>query len=74
MSSCCRAPCEKPQEGKVVAVGAGRLLEDGTRQPIEVRGGDTVIYAKYAGSEVKIEDEEMLILRESDILAMVNRS
>jgi chaperonin GroES len=65
---------EKPQEGTVIAIGVGRLLEDGKRQPMEVTEGDTVIYAKYAGSEVKIEDEEVLIVRESDILAVVNRS
>ena len=65
---------EKPQEGTVVAIGVGRLSGDGKRQPMEVREGDTVIYAKYAGSELKTEDEEVLILRESDILAVVNRS
>lgn len=65
---------EKPQEGTVVAVGTGRLLESGKRQPIEVTAGNTVIYAKYAGSEVKMDDEDVLILRESDILAVVTRS
>ena len=65
---------EKPQEGTVVAVGVGRVLEDGKRQPMEVKEGDTVIYAKYAGAEVKMDDEEVLILRESDILAVVSRS
>jgi chaperonin GroES len=61
---------EKPQEGKVVAVGPGRLSEDGSKRiPMDVEKGDTVIYAKYAGTEWKYEDEEYLILRESDIQA-----
>ena len=60
---------EKPQEGEVVAVGQGRLSEDGKRLPMDVKVGDTVIYAKYGGTEIKIEDEELMILRESDILA-----
>jgi len=60
---------EKPQEGKVIAVGPGRLSEDGKRIAMDVKKGDIVIYAKYGGMEIKIEDEELLILRESDILA-----
>ncbi len=60
---------EKPQEGKVVAVGNGRLSEDGKRIPIDVKVGDIVIYAKYGGTEIKVEDEELVILREGDILA-----
>ncbi len=60
---------EKPQEGEVVAVGPGRLTEDGNRIAMEVKKGDTVIYAKYGGTEIKLEDEEFIILRESDILA-----
>ena len=60
---------EKPQEGKVIAVGEGRLSEDGKRMPMDVKVGDIVIYAKYGGTEIKIEDEEFMILRESDILA-----
>ncbi len=60
---------EKPQEGEVVAVGPGRLSEDGKRIAMEVKKGDRVIYAKYGGSEIKIDDEELIILRESDILA-----
>ncbi len=60
---------EKPQEGKVVAVGDGRMGEDGKRIPMEVKVGDTVIYAKYAGTEWKYDNEEYLILRESDIQA-----
>lgn len=64
---------EKPQEGTILAVGTGRLLENGTRLPMEVKEGDTVIYAKYAGTEVKMDDEDVLILRESDVLAVLNR-
>ena len=61
---------EKPQEGKVVAVGSGRI-ENGERIPLEVKEGDTVIFSKYAGTEVKIDDKELLIMRESDILAII---
>jgi len=60
---------EKPQEGEVVAVGQGRVSDDGKRIPMDVKVGDIVIYAKYGGAEIKIEDEELVILRESDILA-----
>jgi chaperonin GroES len=60
---------EKPQEGKVVAVGPGRLSEDGKRIAMEVKVGDVVLYVKYGGTEVKIEGEELIVLRESDILA-----
>ncbi len=60
---------EKPQEGKVLAVGPGRLSDDGKRIAMDIKVGDTVIYAKYGGTEIKIEDEELVILRESDILA-----
>ena len=60
---------EKPQEGKVMAVGPGRLSEDGKRIAMDVKVGDIVIYARYGGMEYKIEDEEVIILRESDILA-----
>ena len=62
---------EKPQEGVVIAVGPGRMLENGTRQALEVKVGDTVLYAKYAGTEYKLDGEEHLILKESDILAIV---
>lgn len=61
---------EKPQEGEVIAVGPGRRLDNGTVVPPEVKVGDRVIFAKYGGTEVKINDEEYLILRESDILAI----
>ena len=60
---------EKPQEGEVVAVGPGRLDENGKRIPMDLKVGDKVIYAKYGGTEIKVDDEEMMILRESDILA-----
>ena len=60
---------EKPQEGKVLAVGPGRLSDDGKRIAMDVKVGDIVIYARYGGTEYKIEDEEVIILRESDILA-----
>jgi len=60
---------ERPQEGEVIAIGPGRLSEDGKRIAMDVKVGDRVIYAKYGGTEIKIEDEELVILRESDILA-----
>jgi len=60
---------EKPQEGEVVAVGPGKMTEDGKRIPLDVKVGDIVIYAKYGGTEIKEGDEELIILRESDILA-----
>lgn len=60
---------EKPQEGEIVAVGPGRLSEDGKRIAMEVKKGDKVIYARYAGAEIKIDGEEYIILRENDILA-----
>lgn len=61
---------EKPLEGTVVAVGSGRMTEDGKRMPLDVKEGDKVVYAKYSGTELKLEDEEYLIMRESDILAI----
>ena len=60
---------EKPMEGKIIAVGPGSLNEDGERVALEVKVGDIVIYAKYAGTEIKEDGEELIILRESDILA-----
>ncbi len=60
---------EKPQEGKVLAVGPGKMTEDGKRIVMDLKVGDTVIYAKYGGTEIKVDDEELIILRESDILA-----
>ncbi len=64
---------EKPQEGKIVAVGSGNRDESGKRIPLEVKKGDKVLYSKYGGTEVKVEGEEYLILRESDILAIVKK-
>ena len=60
---------EKPQEGEVLAVGPGRVSEDGDRIPMDIKVGDIIIYAKYGGTEIKIDDEELMILRESDVLA-----
>jgi chaperonin GroES len=60
---------EKPQEGEVIAVGPGKMSDDGKRIVMDLKVGDIVIYAKYGGTEVKIDDEELIILRESDILA-----
>ena len=62
---------EKPQEGKVIAVGSGKLLENGQRVAVDVKAGDKVLFGKYSGSEVKIEDEEYLILKEEDILGIL---
>ena len=60
---------EKPQEGGIIAVGPGKLSDDGKRVAMEVKVGDKVIYSKYAGTEFKLDDEELVIMRESDILA-----
>jgi chaperonin GroES len=62
---------EKPQEGEVVAVGSGKMLENGEVVPLEVKKGDKVIYSKFAGTEIKLDEEEHLILTERDILAIV---
>jgi chaperonin GroES len=62
---------EKPQQGSIVAVGSGKVNEDGNRMPLEVKAGDRVLFGKYAGSEVKIGDEEYLIMREDDILGII---
>lgn len=64
---------EKPQEAEVLAVGPGKLLDDGSRASMEVREGDRVIFAKYAGTEVKVEGKEFLVISEKDILATVER-
>jgi len=61
---------KKPQEGEVVAVGSGKVLEDGTRTPMNVKVGDRVIYSKYAGTEVKVGDQEYLVLDEDSIYAI----
>jgi len=62
---------EKPQEGKVIAVGNGKVLENGQKVPLEVKAGDRILFGKYSGSEVKIEDEEYLILKEDDVLGVI---
>jgi len=62
---------EKPQQGKVIAAGSGRLTEEGTRIPMQVKEGDKVLFGKYAGSEMKLDGVEYLIMREDDILAIV---
>jgi chaperonin GroES len=62
---------EKPQEGRVVAVGKGKVLEDGKVQPLEVKPGDKILYGKYSGTEIKLEDEEHLIIKEEDVLAII---
>ncbi|WP_027365301.1 co-chaperone GroES [Desulfotruncus alcoholivorax] len=62
---------EKPQQGEVVAVGSGRLLDNGQRVPIDLKVGDKILFSKYAGNEVKIDDVEYLILREMDILGVI---
>ncbi len=62
---------EKPQEGKVIAVGKGKLDDDGKLRPLEVRKGDRILFGKYSGSEIKLEGEEHLIIREDDVLAVL---
>ncbi len=62
---------EKPQKGKIVAIGDGKLDENGKRIPLEVKEGDEVLYSKYGGTEIKIDGEDLLVLRESDVLAKV---
>jgi len=65
---------EKPQEGEVIAAGEGKYKEDGTRQPLDVKKGDRVLFGKYASSEIKIDGEELLIMREDEILGIVTRA
>jgi chaperonin GroES len=62
---------EKPQEGTVVAIGSGRLLDNGDRAPVDLKVGDRVLFAKYGGTEFKLEGEEYLVLKENDILAVI---
>ena len=64
---------EKPMEGKVFAVGGGKVKEDGSKQPMDLKEGDRVLFGKYAGTEVKIEDEEFLIMREDDVLGVIEQ-
>src|SRR5207245_9012136 len=65
---------EKPQEGEVVAVGEGKYRDDGTRQALDVRAGDRVLFGKYSGSEIKLDGEELLIMREDEILGIIKRA
>ncbi len=62
---------EKPMEGKIVAAGSGKVLEDGKKLPLDVKEGDKVLFGKYAGTEIKIDGEELLIMREDDILGII---
>jgi chaperonin GroES len=62
---------EKPQEGKVIAVGNGKVNDEGKKIPLDVKAGDKILFGKYSGSEVKVEDEEYLILREEDVLGII---
>ena len=64
---------EKPQEGTIIAAGPGKVLDDGKRESMDVKAGDKVLYAKYAGTEFKIEGDELLIVSQKDILAIVDR-
>lgn len=63
---------EKPQEGEVIAVGPGKVGDDGKRQPMDVKAGDKILFGKYSGSEVKLDNEEFLIMREEDVYASCN--
>ena len=65
---------EKPQEGEVIAVGAGKKLDSGERVPLDVKAGDRVLFGKYAGTEVKLDDQEFLIMREDDILGVIEKA
>jgi len=63
---------EKPQEGRVIAVGTGKILEDGTVRPLEEKAGDKILFTKYAGTDVKIDGEEQIIIREDDVLGIIS--
>ncbi|MDQ4122153.1 MAG: co-chaperone GroES [Acidobacteriota bacterium] len=65
---------EKPQEGEVIAVGQGKVKEDGSRQTLDVKEGDRVLFGKYSGSEIKLDGEEFLIMREDEILGVIERA
>lgn len=65
---------EKPQEGEVIAAGSGKYKEDGTRQSLDVKKGDRVLFGKYSGSEIKLDGEEFLIMREDEILGIIERA
>jgi chaperonin GroES len=64
---------EKPIQGEVKAVGSGKVMEDGTRRPLDVKAGDRVLFSKYAGTDIKVEGDELLIMREDDILAIIEQ-
>ena len=63
---------EKPQQGKVIAVGAGKQNDDGKRLPLDVKEGDTILFGKYSGQEIKMEGEDLLIMREDEVLAIID--
>ena len=63
---------EKPQQGKVIAAGQGKVKEDGGRQPLDVKDGDTILFGKYSGQEIKLDGQEYLIMREDDVLAIID--
>ena len=65
---------EKPQEGEVIAAGAGKYKEDGTRQELDVKAGDRVLFGKYSGSEIKLDGDEFIIMREDEILGIISRA
>ena len=65
---------EKPQEGEVIAAGLGKYREDGARQPLDVHAGDRVLFGKYGGSEIKVDGEDLLIIREDEILGIITRA
>jgi chaperonin GroES len=62
---------EKPQEGKVIAVGSGKVTDEGKKVPLDVKAGNKILFGKYSGSEVKIDDEDYLIMKEDDVLAII---
>jgi chaperonin GroES len=64
---------EKPQQGKVIAVGPGRIDESGKRVPVDVKKGDMILFGKYSGNEIKVDDKELLIMREEDVLAVIEK-
>ena len=64
---------EKPQQGKVIAVGPGRIDESGKRVPMDVKKGDMILFGKYSGNEIKVDDKELLIMREEDVLAVIEK-
>ncbi len=64
---------EKPMEGEVISVGPGKIMEDGKRSPMDVKAGDRVLFGKYAGTEIKIDDKEYIIMREEELLAVLKK-